>query len=260
MFRRPLAANNEQGGIIAYNRRPELRQARVGDGERHAPINKLRVVVIREQNGTATTFQVTGSDAQKIVGAGGAIWLRLAKTGGTYKAYYSTDGTVWRYFATTTLNVEATKAGLLAFNRGGNSTDLDVAFDYFRIARRGDAVPSLIAEADGSAGGTVPATLALTLGAPATFGPFTPGVAKEYTASTTANVISTAGDAALTTDRGHADQRRVLARAAAADRVQQVHVDGPGVQRQRDDHVQAGDRRQRGAAERAATARPSRSH
>ena len=44
----------------------------------------------------------------------------------------------------------------------------------------------------------MPATLALTLGAPATFGAFTPGVAKEYTASTTATVISTAGDAALT--------------------------------------------------------------
>ena len=54
----------------------------------------------------------------------------------------------------------------------------------------------------GSGGGTVPATLALTLGAPATFGAFTPGVAREYTASTTANVISTAGDAALTTTGG----------------------------------------------------------
>ena len=43
----------------------------------------------------------------------------------------------------------------------------------------------------------MPATLALTLGAPATFGAFTPGVAKEYTASTTATVISTAGDATL---------------------------------------------------------------
>jgi len=41
------------------------------------------------------------------------------------------------------------------------------------------------------------ATLALTLGAPASFGPFTPGVAKEYTASTIATVISTAGDATL---------------------------------------------------------------
>ena len=43
----------------------------------------------------------------------------------------------------------------------------------------------------------MPATLALTLGAPASFGAFTPGVAKDYTASTTANVISTAGDATL---------------------------------------------------------------
>jgi hypothetical protein len=49
----------------------------------------------------------------------------------------------------------------------------------------------------GEAGGSVPATLALTLGAPASFGAFTPGVAKDYTASTTANVVSTAGDATL---------------------------------------------------------------
>jgi len=49
----------------------------------------------------------------------------------------------------------------------------------------------------GTVGGNVPATLSLTLGAPAAFGPFTPGVTKDYTASTTANVISTAGDATL---------------------------------------------------------------
>jgi hypothetical protein len=50
----------------------------------------------------------------------------------------------------------------------------------------------------GGVGGSVGATLALTLGGNASFGAFTPGVAKDYTASTTANVISTAGDAALT--------------------------------------------------------------
>jgi hypothetical protein len=47
-------------------------------------------------------------------------------------------------------------------------------------------------------GGTVPPTLALTLGAPASFGAFTPGVDRTYTASTTATVTSTAGNAALT--------------------------------------------------------------
>jgi hypothetical protein len=53
-------------------------------------------------------------------------------------------------------------------------------------------------------GGTVPATLSLTLGPPASFGAFVPGVAGDYTASTTADVISTAGDATLSvSDPGH---------------------------------------------------------
>ena len=61
---------------------------------------------------------------------------------------------------------------------------------------RGDTVNMSLCT-QGSAGGTVPATLALTLGAPASFGAFTPGLGQTYTASGTANVISTAGDATL---------------------------------------------------------------
>jgi hypothetical protein len=53
-------------------------------------------------------------------------------------------------------------------------------------------------EVPGSVGGTVPATLSLTLGTPAAFGAFVPGVTADYTATTTSNVISTAGDALLT--------------------------------------------------------------
>jgi hypothetical protein len=50
----------------------------------------------------------------------------------------------------------------------------------------------------------VPATLSLSLGAPASFGAFVPGLAKTYTTQTTANVISTAGEAKLTvSDPGH---------------------------------------------------------
>jgi hypothetical protein len=52
-------------------------------------------------------------------------------------------------------------------------------------------------ETGGGAGAAVPATLALTLGNPASFGTFTPGVTKDYAATSTANVISTAGDATL---------------------------------------------------------------
>jgi X-Pro dipeptidyl-peptidase len=49
----------------------------------------------------------------------------------------------------------------------------------------------------GTVGGSVPPTLSLTLGTPASFGAFTPGITRTYTASMTANVISSAGEAAL---------------------------------------------------------------
>jgi hypothetical protein len=77
-----------------------------------------------------------------------------------------------------------------------------VAWDFLSKFSRDPVTKELHIQTDrpvsGSVGGTVPATLALTLGAPASFGPFTPGLDKEYTANTSANVISTAGDAALT--------------------------------------------------------------
>ncbi len=51
--------------------------------------------------------------------------------------------------------------------------------------------------ADGGVVGTVPAQLSVLLGGPATFAPFIAGVERDYAASTTATVISTAGDATL---------------------------------------------------------------
>jgi hypothetical protein len=54
-----------------------------------------------------------------------------------------------------------------------------------------------LTSADTTAGGSVGATLSLSLGTAASFGPFTPGITKTYESSTTANVISTAGDATL---------------------------------------------------------------
>jgi len=52
--------------------------------------------------------------------------------------------------------------------------------------------------ADSNVGGSVPATLSLTLGNAASFGPLTPGLGKDYFASTPATVTSTAGNALLT--------------------------------------------------------------
>jgi hypothetical protein len=74
---------------------------------------------------------------------------------------------------------------------GGNLFNLNF------LEFNGNGVTVQSTSTPGNVGGSVPATLSLSLGTPAAFGPFTPGVAKTYAASTTANVISTAGDATL---------------------------------------------------------------
>ena len=71
------------------------------------------------------------------------------------------------------------------------------------------------------------------VGPPAAFGAFTPGVARIYTAATTANVVSTAGDALLsvvdpsTTAPGHLVNGAFVAPDAAA---------GPRAQRRQHRH------------------------
>jgi arabinogalactan endo-1,4-beta-galactosidase len=85
----------------------------------------------------------------------------------------------------------------------GTFTVTGVAAPTVPAAGRGQAMTAVTATVDvgtwrnGDVGGTVPATLALSLGGPATFGAFTPGVDKTYSASTSADVVSTAGDATL---------------------------------------------------------------
>jgi hypothetical protein len=62
---------------------------------------------------------------------------------------------------------------------------------------------------EGNPGGETPATLNLTLGTPAAFAPFVPGIARDYTTSLSAQVLSTAENATLsvadasTTATGH---------------------------------------------------------
>ncbi len=85
--------------------------------------------------------------------------------------------------------------------RGGEQsiTAEYLGYDYLTPSRDSEPVTVLATRvsADTPVGGDVPATLSLALGGPVSFGAFTPGVAKDYTASTTATVTSTAGDAAL---------------------------------------------------------------
>jgi len=105
--------------------------------------------------------------------------------GGNFSGYGSTNG-----MTQTDITVDTLLSKIKLPITGGYSAA--VAAGLF-----GEAVEAPV-------GGTVPATLALSLGAPATFGAFTPGTTKQYTAATTANIISSAGDATLTvSDPGH---------------------------------------------------------
>jgi hypothetical protein len=76
---------------------------------------------------------------------------------------------------------------------------VDVKYIAYDIKNQTAGVQEQLFQAQGNAGvtGTVPATLALSLGTPASFGAFTPGLAKDYSAQETATVTSTAGDATL---------------------------------------------------------------
>jgi hypothetical protein len=90
----------------------------------------------------------------------------------------------------------------------GTQLTLDLHGSSFDIpvvgGARGLATATGTGYAEQPVGGEVPATLSLTLGTPASFGAFVPGVADDYTATTTATVTSSAGDATLSSsDPGH---------------------------------------------------------
>ena len=133
-----------------------------------------------------------------ITNATRTVWLRMQKTGARYRMWYSLDGATFTPVYETGAPLTDVDVGLFAFNRA-SAAALPVDFDYVRVDGQAatTGVPSGATEAPGTVGGSVPPTLSLTLGAPATFGAFTPGVAKDYTASMTANVVSTAGEATL---------------------------------------------------------------
>jgi glyoxylase-like metal-dependent hydrolase (beta-lactamase superfamily II) len=124
------------------------------------------------------------------------------KTDGRYDVVYTAHNYQW--FTSPSYVDQVQQAVTLGLAGGATLTSTRPAgFKMVRSTGATDIVASIAlayaeTNANGSVGGTVPATLALTLGAPATFGAFSPGLLKDYTASTTATVISSAGDATLT--------------------------------------------------------------
>jgi len=107
-------------------------------------------------------------------------------------------------------NQDLTWLDSLLVDEDGNSTYTPTAADVGKVIHcalvadnggatvwKTAAAPEIQVAATMPVGGTVPATMSLTLGAPASFGAFLPGVARDYDASTTATVVSSAGDTTL---------------------------------------------------------------
>ncbi len=114
----------------------------------------------------------------------------------------TTAGTDTTHAAVYSIAVPVAAAKRPLWIRLSSPTSGNAAIHLFAIALDGRRVVSV--SAPGDVGGVVPPTLSLSLDAPASFGAFTPGVDRDYTATMSANVVSTAGDAALTvSDAGH---------------------------------------------------------
>ncbi len=109
---------------------------------------------------------------------------------GVDRSEYRVDGGAWTPYAAP-FPVTAPGPHTVEFRstdkRGNVESARSVSFNTY----------DLDTETAGGAGAAVPATLSLTLGSAASFGAFTPGLERDYDASTTANVVSSAGDATL---------------------------------------------------------------
>jgi hypothetical protein len=110
--------------------------------------------------------------------------------------YYTTDGST-PTTGSTIYQPNRPRALPEPLHIGGTTTIKWLAVDFKGNQSTGSKTLNIGTQADGNVGGSTPATLALSLGTPASFGAFTPGLGKDYEATMTANVISTAGDGAL---------------------------------------------------------------
>jgi hypothetical protein len=119
-------------------------------------------------------------------------------------------------YASATARADAIPLGTLELSKGKHTvsmtvtgkndaaTDFRAGLDFLELDSEKAGTPEPTAVDNTTAIGTVDPTLSLTLGASPSFGKFEAGTAKDYTAQTTANVISTAGDATLiVSDPGH---------------------------------------------------------
>jgi hypothetical protein len=150
--------------------------------------------------GKDVTPPATSIDSDGVTNSVTPINFRFTWDNEPSVIHYTMDGSTPTLASPTYNNQRARSVGeVITISNLGRTTVKWLAVD---IKGNVSAVQSKtfgvgLTDTPGTVGGTVGATLALTLGTAPSFGSFTPGIDKDYTASTTATVITTAGDAAL---------------------------------------------------------------
>ncbi len=187
--------------------------ATVGDSTRTWTVDAADAITTYTLSTPTATISQPGADVPEYIFKG-PFTMKLAATdsdpgyvvpefrvdGDGWQNYYGwpTDAAEPFHFSVTGTDIDALNYGKLSYGKHVIEYRAIDAAGNIAAAKR-FVVTYLDPQASdvGSVAGTVPATLSLTLGAPASFGAFTPGLAKDYAASMAADVVTSAGNAAL---------------------------------------------------------------
>jgi DNA-binding beta-propeller fold protein YncE len=189
------------GGFVRPTAVAVLGDGRIAVTERGDAAGHGRLILLASDGTRAG--QVDGLDQPEGVSSDGAGGVLVAETARDRILHYDaalrplgTVGSGW------------TRPAGMALDSSGRLLVADTYANRVLRLSPADAEPAAV-------GGTVPATLALTVGG-GQFGAFVPGVARTYTATVAADVLSTAGDAALTVTDPSADRPGRLVNGAYA--------------------------------------------
>jgi beta-glucosidase len=153
---RPNAAT-QQGGVIAYQDDDNYVKF---DLEATSSTNlQFNTSMEDTLNGVQVNQTLNTLNANAILPANNTIWLRMAKNGSQYSTSYSLDGTTWVPVWTTGATLNNPQVGVLADNRAGTTTDLQVAFDSFHVDTPAPVVDTVTSAASAARGGVATAAV-----------------------------------------------------------------------------------------------------
>jgi cytochrome c len=120
-----------QGGLLIYTDDDNYVKLDAISDANQTRINRIE---LRSEQAGATQSPQPQASGTAIPTGTANFWLRLTKTGTTYKGEYSLDGTTWvSTFATVANTQTAPKFGLFTISGQAAGVDKTVVFDYFKF-------------------------------------------------------------------------------------------------------------------------------